>query len=230
MTLENLVFVLPAIFIGVAGLLIQSSLRYPHVISWWRLASGIIIVLGVCFGLAALASVGGLAPLFALILGSIATLPALISGVWIAWSAPRWRKLAAPLVGLLIPFAFWISIWQGDAQSPENITQRHGDQIVHALETFHTVQQSYPAALTALVPIYLPNLPVALTTQGTGWLYDTDSHTYTLGYWHYPGKYDVILCRFRSTSSAWNCGVTDNTPQGWAPFRIVWTPTPTLQR
>jgi hypothetical protein len=225
--LESLLFfVLPTTLTGVAGFLIQASLRDQRTISWWRLAGSIIIVLGVCFGLGALASVGELGGPFALISGTIATIPAFISGIWIGWSVPRWRRLAAPLVVLLIPYAFWSSIWQGDAQSPEKVTQRHGDQIVQALESYQAAQRRYPVALTELVPIYLPSLPTALTTQGTGWLYHTDSQQYTLGYWHYPSKEAAILCRYHSTSPSWDCGVTANTAQGWAPFRVVWTPVP----
>jgi hypothetical protein len=218
--------VLPAALSGWAGFLIQSSLREPRTIAWQRLAASAIVVLAVCVGLDAIANVGQLGAPFALILGASATLPILITGVWIAWSAPRWRKLVAPLVVLLIPTAFWMSIQQGNAQSPEQITQRHGDRIVQALQAYHAAQRSYPAALTDLVPKYLPGLPNALTTQGMGWLYQTDSQQYTLGYWHYPSREEVILCRHRSTSPSWDCGVTANTAQGWAPFQVVWTPVP----
>ena len=227
MVLESLLlFVLPATLTAVAGFLIQASLRDRHAISWSRLTASIIIVFGVCFGLGALARAGGLAGPFALILGAIATLAAFISGIWIGWSVPRWRKLAAPLVVLLIPCAFWMSIWQGDAQSPEKVTQYHGDQIVQAVDSYHAAQRGYPVALTELVPIYLPSLPEALTTQGTGWLYHTGSQQYTLGYWHYPDKDGVLLCRYRSASPVWKCEVTATTVQGWAPFQVVWTPVP----
>jgi hypothetical protein len=224
MGIESLLFLLlPAALIGVVGFLVQSSLRDPRTVSWWRLAGSVLIAVGVCFRLGFLASVGGLGGVFAVILGLIATLPALGAGIWIAWSVPRWRKLVALLV-LLIPTAFWISIEQGDAQSLEQITQRHGDQIVQALQAYHTAQRNYPAALSDLVPSYLPSLPDALTTQGTGWLYQSDIERYTLGYWYYPGKEVVMLCRYSSTKPSWDCGVTPNTQEGWAPFQVVWTP------
>jgi len=221
-----LFFILPPTLTGLAGFLIQSSLRQPHTILWSRLVGSIIIFVGICVGLGTLASAGELGGPVALLVGILATLPVLMTGAWIAWSIPHWRKVVAPLVSLLIPAAFWLSIWQGDAQSPEQITQRHGDQIVQALESYYAAQHSYPAALADLVPGYVSTVPEAVTTQGMGWLYHTDSREYMLGYWHYPDKEAVILCRYRSASPAWNCAVTANTVQGWAPFHVVWTPVP----
>jgi hypothetical protein len=227
MAIEQLLFFLfPAMLTSVAGFLVQSSLRDPRAISWWRLVISVLIIVGCCVGLGTLARGGQLGGPVALILGAVATVPILITGVWIVWSAPHWSKLIAPLIVLLIPTAFWISIQHGDAQSPEQITQRHGDRIIQALDAYHADQRSYPAALTALVPRYLPSLPDARTTQETGWLYQTDSQQYMLGYWYDPDKAVVTVCRYHSTNPSWACSPTANTVQGWAPFQIVWTPVP----
>lgn len=223
--LESLLFLfLPPSFTALAGFLFQSALRQPNRVIWWRLITGTLIFALMCLYLEELASDGGLGGAVALITAIFATLPILISAAWILWSVPRWRKLCAIILVLLLPSAFWFSIQQGDAQSPESITQLHGDQIVQALEHYHSIQQRYPAALATLVPNYISRLPDALTTQGTGWLYHTDGRQYTLGYWHYPDRDAVILCRYHSIRPEWQCKVTPNNQYGWAPFPVVMTP------
>jgi hypothetical protein len=213
--IETLFFLfLPPSFTALAGSLLQSALRQPNRIAWWRLITGTLIFALMCLYLEELASAGGLGGTVALTAAIFATLPILISAVWILWSAPRWRKLVAPALVLLFPGAFWFSIQQGDAQSPESITQHHGDQIVQALEQYRSTQQRYPSALATLVPNYISSLPDALTTQGTGWLYHTDGRQYTLGYWHYPDRDAVMLCRYHSIHPEWQCKATPNNQYG----------------
>lgn len=114
-----------------------------------------------------------------------------------------------------------MSLAQGVSDSSEERTKRNGDALVAALQSYYAAERRYPAALDELVPPYLPALPEALTTQGTGWLYMSDTQQYTLGYWYNPGKIDFFLCRYQSHEPGWTCRVELHSAAGWAPFEPV---------
>ena len=214
------------LLIGIAGFLIQSSLRDPPGFCWWRIAVGFVLLVLACFSLSAMSSLGQLAPVMALLVALATTGVAIVTALWMIWSLPRWRKLIAVLVGVLFPAMLFASIWIGDTQSPEENTQRNGNVIVQALEQCYAETGTYPAKLIELVPTYLTEVPEALTTQGTGWLYTATASQYTLGYWHYPRKFGVTLCLHSSESEGWQCNHTYRY-QDWEPFSPV--PTPVLR-
>jgi hypothetical protein len=211
---------------GIAGFLMHSGLRDWWRISWWHMGGGLALFAMGCLLLRDLASGGRLGPVIAFLVALSATGVAIVTALWMVWSLPRWRKLAALLPAIVLPAALFVSIWIGEGQSPEEITQRNGDTIAQALERYHAETGIYPAELTELVPTCLVEIPEALTTQGTGWLYTSDSNQYTLGYWHYPDKLGVILCLHSSTDEGWQCQSTYSA-EDWTPFSPV--PTPTVQ-
>jgi hypothetical protein len=208
---------------GISGFLLQYGLRDPCRVRRWCIAVSLTLLIGGCLLLWYFASLGQLGPLFAYLTALSAAGVALVTAIWMAWSLPRWRKLTALLVGLLLPGAFLASVRMGDAQSPERITERNGDVIIQALEKHHIENGVYPTNLAELVPAHLNELPEALTTQGTGWLYTSDTREYTLGYWHYPHKFGVILCLHSSETAGWQCESTYE-PRDWSPFSPVLTP------
>jgi hypothetical protein len=178
----SLLWLLFVIIPSASGFLLQSALHNKDRIIWWRVALSISLIGCLSGVLAWIASIGQFAPVGALILAGYAIIVVLIASAWIAWTVPRWRKLSALALVILTPYAFWTSIQYGDTQSPESITQRHGDMIIPALEQYHAAHGAYPSALNELVPNYISVLPEALTTQGTGWLYKAESGQYALRY------------------------------------------------
>src|SRR5262245_13604268 len=129
----SLILIVLPIVAGCAGYLLQSALRDTDHIVWWRIALSISLIVGLCGGFELIASAGQIAPVVAAVLAALATVVVLITSIWIAWTVPRWRKLSGLAFVVLTSSAFWASIQYGDMQSPEKITQRHGDEIIQAL-------------------------------------------------------------------------------------------------
>lgn len=212
---------------GIAGFLMQSSLRDPQRIIWWRGIASFVLFVLISFALGSWGTFVGVGTVIAFLIASSATGVAIVTGVWTAWSLPRWRKLTALMIGIVFPAAFFASIWVGASWSPESITKKNGDLIVQSLEQYYVENGVYPTELTELVPGYLTGLPKALTTQRTGWLYTSTINQYTLGYWHSPGSYGIVtLCLHQSRSKKWECKPTLHT-RDWEPFSPVLTPIPT---
>jgi hypothetical protein len=216
----------PTLLVGIAGFFLQYALRDPCLVRWRYIAVSLALLAVGCFLLGTIASFGRLWPFWAFLIALSCVSVALVTAIWIAWSLRRWRKLIALLVVFVLPAVFWASVLTGDTQSPEGITEKNGDMIVQALEQYHDANGMYPTHLAELVPVHLSELPEALTTQGTGWLYTSDARKYTLGYWHYPHKLGVILCLHDSETTEWQCESTVYA-QGWEPFSPVLTPIPT---
>lgn len=215
----------PILLAGIAGFLLQYSLRDSHRVHWWCIAISMALFIAGCFLLWWLASLGGLATLCAFFTALSSVGVTTVAAIWMARSLWRWRKLTALLVGFVIPAAFVASVLLGETQSPEDITQRNGNIIVQALEQRRSESGVYPTSLDKLVPVCLNELPEALTTQGTGWLYTSDGSQYTLGYWDDPRWFGVNLCLHSSESKGWRCKYTYGY-QDWSPFSPVPTPTP----
>jgi hypothetical protein len=149
-----------------------------------------------------------------------------IATLWIMLRVAIWRKVAA--FALLITFSLlmWQGVLYGEARSPEMITQRNGDTIIQALDQYYTKHNRFPASLQELIPVYLPILPDAQTTQGTGWLYDVSGKEYTLGYWYWPEREGTMLCKYNSsTTKDWAC-LSASSYKDWEPFPVVPTPAP----
>src|SRR5262245_43450141 len=219
----SLILIAFPIIAGGAGYLLQSALQDAGRIIWWRIALSVSLVACLCIALAWIASAGEIAPVVAVVLAAFTTVAVLFAGIWVAWTVPGWRKLSVLPFVILAPYAFWASIQYGDAQSPEKITQQHGDLIVQTLERYHNATGAYPLALTDLVPAYIPALPEALTTQGTGWLYKAQRDQFALGFWYWPDKLGAMVCKYRTSERKWDCSPAFDA-QGWAPFDGISTP------
>jgi hypothetical protein len=109
----------------------------------------------------------------------------------------------------------------GSSQSPDNITRRNADQVIGALNRYEIEVGVYPDKLNQLIPKYLETLPNAATTQGTGWLYDSTTGDFTLGYWYAAEKMGASVCRYESTIRNWTCDFNN-----WGSFKEVPTPAP----
>jgi hypothetical protein len=205
-----------------AGYLIQSGLREPRV-QWWRLLVSVVVIGLLCFSLYADASLGGWGLVGAFVFGFLSACLALAVAIWLAWTLPRWRKLAGPIFCVALVPAMYYSVEAGDWRSPEDTTRRNGDLIIQALDQYHATSGHYPEKLTQLEPTYLATLPEAETTQGTGWLYESDGHDFTLGYWYWPDRWNTRVCLYASPGQTWECGIWN-----WGPFEGVPTPSPCL--
>jgi len=77
-----------------------------------------------------------------------------------------------------------------------------GEEIISALETYHTDNGEYPETLDDLVPDYIAAISVGEYLHE--WRYTSDGLTYTLEFVYYgPG---VNTCIWESGASDWICG------------------------
>lgn len=75
-----------------------------------------------------------------------------------------------------------------------------GAPIIQALETYKKDHGAYPAALSELVPAYLPQ---AAATDGAGMQYSRTNDGYELSFDYYgPGANN---CVYRSQRAKWKC-------------------------
>jgi uncharacterized membrane protein (Fun14 family) len=130
----------------------------------------------------------------------------IVTALWMVWSLPCWRKLAALLTGILFPAALFVSLWIGADNSPDTITRRNGDAIVQSLERYHAETGTYPSELIGLVPAVLTALPEKPQTVG-GWLYTITDNEYTLGYVDGVDQYGYWVCVHSSENPKWDCFV-----------------------
>jgi len=219
--LDSFSMVWPFIAPILAGYLLWSGLREAR-IQWWRLLVSVLAIGLLCLSLFASASLGGLGGAVAFMIGLLSAFIALVVAIWLAGTLPRWRKLAGPIFWVALVAAMILSIAAGNWHAPEDpkeTTQRNGDLIIQALDKYHAATGQYPEELTQLEPTHLETLPDALTTQGTGWLYESDGHDFTLGYWHSPDRYGTPACLYASQDRTWECDAFD-----WGPFEPLQTP------
>jgi hypothetical protein len=212
------------LLVGIAGILVQRGLRNGQRIRWWIAGGSLIAIALAGLLLGHLGSQGGWGGVWAFILSLTTGVIAVVICVWLIWVLPRWRKLAS--FGFAAATALMVLVsWKlGNYYSPEATVERNAETIVQALEEYHTESSTYPAALDELVPVYLPVLPEAVTTQGTGWLYTSNGDSYTLGYWFNPRKFGVTLYLYSSENAKWEWRFTYSA-QDWTPFSPVPTPT-----
>jgi hypothetical protein len=211
---------LPYLFSGVAAFLIQAGLRKPKRLGWF-VPLGLVMFLAVALSLAEVAGYGGLGTVFAFLTAVATGGVALVAAIWMLWSLEGWRKSAAVLAGVLFPLSLFLSVRVGDSNSPENITERNGAEIIAALDNYYQSEGVYPNSLSDLLPDHFLSLPDALTRQGTGWLYDRTDTGFILGYWRWPEKMGADVCLYQSVARYWNCELNN-----WGPFRPVETSTP----
>ena len=221
-TLEyGLYLVGPAILTGMAAFLIQLGLRRSHARLRWQTIVGLVVLVIPCLWLIGLASSGNLGGPIAFILAIIASIVAVVSGLWMAWTLPKWRKLSALFLGVVFPVALFASISIGDARSPESITRQDSQAIVKALQAYYTAQGQYPSALEELTPKYLDSLPDDPKSEG-GWLYTQTGNDYSLGYVYWVDQLGYSVCLITSSAQDWNC-----LPGSSGPFVLGPTPMPT---
>ena len=204
-----------AIVVGLAGYLIVEAIS-KH---WGLGLPSIALILLTCYWFAYEASLGawgGVAAFISLIPSSLAVF---ISGLMIALVLKGWRKLFALFFILGLPISFFLAMEYGKTYSPEDVTERNGEIIVKALQSYRRDRGIYPSSLIELVPTYLESIPEALTTQHSGWLYTTQESQFTLGYWRWPEKMGASVCLYRSGNTTWDCELNK-----WGPFHQVPTP------
>lgn len=211
----------PLLATGLASFLIHSGVREPRKYSWLFVTAGLAMLAAICYWLSDLASLGYMALVGALFIGFLCACVAIISALWITLTLKGWRKLSAILLGVAFPLSMYYSILVGDTKSPESSTRHNGDVIVQALYQYQAGTGRFPTDLADLEPTLLATQPEALTTQGTGWLYESTSDSFTLGYWYWPDKFGSSVCLYESSNSQWNCAHNN-----WGPFQTVWTPGP----
>jgi hypothetical protein len=208
--------------IGLATFLIVSGVSKAHRSCWWRVLAGLAISVLVGLWSIDLASRGGMGGVGAVITTLFALVAVVVVALGMLVSLRGWWKLTAALPVVLFPLVLFGSIVIGHRRSPKSVTQDNGDVIVQALDDHYATTGSYPPELARLVPAYLATLPEALTTQGTGWLYDSSGDGFTLGYWQWPGKFgSSYVCLYTSVDETWECEFDQ-----WGPFKAVSTPTP----
>lgn len=144
-------------------------------------------------------------------------------------SKARLIRVCAPVLafGMLVLASLACS-----GENPEDLaaTERNAQLVIVALEQYYVDTGIYPASLDELGPMYLDELPEAVTTRGMGWLYAATDDEYTLGYWYGASKYAVYVCLFDSAEKVWDChdcSVEFQEPGCWGPFTEMPTPTPT---
>jgi hypothetical protein len=209
----------PALATAFAGYLIHVSLLMPRKHSVLLIGIGLTILTGICYWLSNLASTEVLGMAAALIVGFLAACVALVLSLWMAITLKDWSKAAGLVLGVIFPVAMFFSVQVGDKYSPENLTQQNGYAIARALYQYHAMEGHYPNKLADIDSRFLATLPEAVTTQHTGWLYESDGGNFTLGYWYEPEKMGAQVCLLTSSNPKWNCDFNN-----WGPFREVPTP------
>jgi len=217
--MENLICLLPVACTALATFLLHRGLASSRPLARWFLLASLLllIVIGSSILFAAVRAEDD--GLFAFIFAVPVTATAVGAAIWLALSLPSWRKLAAVALGVLFPMLILLSIQLLATPAPETITRQHGDVLIQALKRYAQTTGSYPDHLTDLVPTYLPAIPEATTTQGTGWLYRGTAQQFILGFWYWPEKDSSWVCLHQSDGVEWECKY-DN----WGPFSPVSTP------
>jgi hypothetical protein len=211
----------PIVAVILGAVLITFALQKMHKFASLLIVVGTVLFSLICYWLFTLASYGDMGPFGAFAIGVICAGIAVICGIWMAWRLKTWRKLAAVLVGVVFPLTLFFSVQFGEAQSPEKITRQNAEEIVVALLQYQEKYGQFPSALSRLEPEFFVTLPEALTSQHTGWLYETKDDRFTFAYWKWPEKYGSWVCLYDSTNSTWNCELNN-----WGPFKPVPTPWP----
>jgi hypothetical protein len=198
--------VLPYLLIGGAAFCVRAGVRTRPSISYGSILVGVALLLLACYVLADITSgTDGLGVFFLLptfIVGLIAALA-------IAYATQGRRRKFAFLLGIMFPVSLFLSFVVGLSFTEEKVAQRNGDQIIQALDQHRLTTGKYPANLSDLLPIYLPELPPLLLRDNTGWLYHSDGDAFTLEFKYYPDRRVIGSCMFSSQQPHWDCDLTD---------------------
>jgi hypothetical protein len=213
---------LSPVMIVLSAFFIQGSLKKANGPITWRLITGGVLFIAGIVPFGPVTASGYLGPEVAVILGAITVLAALGCALWLALSLPRLRKLAALPMGLLLPAAIVGSIAIGESYSPERRSENGGDEIIHALDVYHSRHGTYPDELQRLEPEYLI-IPTAIANRfgngHKGWLYASYGDYYVLGFTSHVDRDAAFVHYYDSRTPGWNAGVW-----GWG----NWGPLPTI--
>ncbi len=212
----------PPFLIGIQGILLYSALHTSSKIGWGQLLVSAVMLALTYFALYNLTSMGLLAPLFAMGIALATTGVTLVVGIWLIWVLSGWRKSISVVSLIVVPLTLVAGVAVGNTRAPESITHINGSTIAQALEQFYEDRRMYPQSLRDLIPVYLQEIPEALTTQGTGWLYVSSGDEYTLGYWYWPDNC-TTLCKYNTRNPVWSCDIAC-LAEDWRPFTPVPTP------
>jgi hypothetical protein len=83
-----------------------------------------------------------------------------------------------------------------------------GNSIIKAIEAFHTAKGQYPTTLNALVPLYLPRIPITSTGQAFFYrLFDATSPLESEVYWlsFRAVNQDHVSCTYYRRLDYWDC-------------------------
>lgn len=219
-------FGFPFLFTGVS-ILLFAALSDPQRIYWGQVGASGALFSVLCWGVYYTSETGRLASLLAVALTLSGLATTVVGSLWFGWRLAGRRKVAALIMLIVVSSTLILSFYVGGSQSFEEITARNGTVIVEALDRFYQQRGTYPESLSELVPETIDQLPEAVTTQGTGWLYTSTDDTFILGYWDWPDKDCVMLYTYSSLQPGWKSEVACGWEE-WGPFEPVMTPTPVL--
>ena len=190
------VFFIPAISIGIAGLLVFDIISGNLSNKKYKILFGVILILftvsflGYEMYLTSIWDVttDGLGAPFLWMLAGIASISA---AMLMAWLLSGWRKLAALAFAVLMPlslkFPHWIGTYGPDGEwgdSPTCITERRAEKVAQAVQNYFETHGFYPETLKDLFPQQLFYIPRPIMIPGQTWCYEGGQDFYRLGYVH----------------------------------------------
>lgn len=218
--LSFLVYSLP-IGLSVGSLfLVHGSLLSPAKIVWRpiKISMGLAVLgYGWFFYLASQGGTGGVRAFILLTYTTFTTVA--FAAILIPFLA-KWRRVTAVVMVMAYHIGLLGSISAGQSLSPEKSTERIGQTIVTALESYRASNGRYPATLADLTPTYLPTPPAPPQTVGE-WLYAPAEDNFGLGYATGTEVQKDHLCVYQARQPVWQCAVLAN-----GPFVLQSAPTP----
>lgn len=182
---QMLVILAPSLGITVAAWLLGTGLAAG---TSWRRAAGafglsavlvLLVVAQILVGSIWDVATDGLRGIFTMIQ---ACLIGIASGVFLAWSLPGRRAIAALAFALLVPLVAFQAQQAGMRITPTELTEQRSQVVTQAIQRYYADHQSYPATLEALTPRYLIVVPGPVIVPGQGWCYDGGKDYFRFGY------------------------------------------------
>lgn len=214
----------PSVFIVVAAYIIYESQQGQSEIRWNRIGTASALLICACISFVIGLAVGFSYGVFFVFV--LATIVALLSGIFLGAYLTRWQKLFGLFIGLGFPLIMLLSIYLGLYFDPDSIIERNGDAIAGALYEYHTDKGLYPENLEDLVPTYIDDLKDPGTMWG--WLYVSTKDDFTLGYVNDIDSMGYGICKYSPDIPEWDC-VDDYSEEPFRstePFHLEPTPTP----
>jgi hypothetical protein len=118
---------------------------------------------------------------------------AIIMGIMLIIALEGRQRLAGLLYLLFIPGFLIMFAIRAPLVDPRQATERHAEQVVHAIEAFHARMGFYPPELRYLISWDNPRLPAPVIIYGQDWCYKGRNDYYTLGYVYHKDWSDPHL-------------------------------------